>query len=145
MKNMAAFEKTVALMDPGVTAKLKLIRDGEILDIEVSLGTHPQSPSQDMIRLFEKIGFHVQDITPELAEEFGYEMGQGVFVNQVIPGSPSALAGLRPGNLILAIDRKETFNLAEFFPAMKEAVKDNRILFLVKQNNVMRFLSVRIK
>ena len=52
------------------------------------------------------IGIEAQDITPELAESFKLKMAEGALVAGVLRGSPADKAGLRAGDILLAIDGK---------------------------------------
>ena len=49
-------------------------------------------------------GARVQGVTPDIAEGLGLDRPQGVMVASIIDGSPAEQAGLRRGDLILAID-----------------------------------------
>lgn len=51
-----------------------------------------------------QLGVLVQDLTPELAQAFNLKMGQGAVVAQVIEGSPAARAGVRAGDIVLAVN-----------------------------------------
>jgi len=51
-----------------------------------------------------KIGVYIQDITPELAEHFG--VNEGVIVSKVVEGGPAAKAGIKPGDIIIAVNGK---------------------------------------
>ncbi|MFQ6111038.1 MAG: Do family serine endopeptidase [Nitrospinota bacterium] len=53
------------------------------------------------------LGISIQELTPRLARHFGYRGKGGVLVAHVIPGSPAEEAGLRRGDIILAIGNKE--------------------------------------
>jgi serine protease DegQ len=54
-------------------------------------------------------GITVQDLTPELARALGAEIGNGVVVSSVEPGSAGEAAGLAPGDVIVAVNgRKAT-------------------------------------
>ncbi len=53
------------------------------------------------------LGISVQELTPSLARHFGHTGKGGVLVAHVIPGSPAAEAGLRRGDIILAIGNKQ--------------------------------------
>ena len=44
-----------------------------------------------------RLGVAVQDLTQPLADSFGLARPDGALVSQVVPGSPAAKAGLRPG------------------------------------------------
>ena len=48
----------------------------------------------------------VQDLNPELAESFQLPDTHGVLIASVMPGSPAASAGIRPGDVLLAVDGK---------------------------------------
>ncbi len=50
------------------------------------------------------LGVNIQDLTPDLAEEFGIEPGEGALVAEVVPGQPGDRAGLRQGDVIVEVD-----------------------------------------
>jgi serine protease Do len=50
------------------------------------------------------IGATIQNVTPDIAESLGLAAHKGALVADVTPGGPSAAAGLRSGDLIVAID-----------------------------------------
>lgn len=53
------------------------------------------------------IGIEAQDITPELAESFKLSQVRGSLIAGVLKGSPADLAGLKAGDVLLAINSKE--------------------------------------
>ena len=52
------------------------------------------------------IGISPQDITPELAESLKLKIARGALVAQVVRGSPADKAGVKAGDVILAIEGK---------------------------------------
>lgn len=56
------------------------------------------------------IGIRAQTVTPELAAGLGLPRDHGVILADVIPGSPAAVAGLRPGDLVASLDGKPMEN-----------------------------------
>jgi serine protease Do len=142
MTDVNALKKTVALMEPGAEAVITLHRGGEFFEVIVTLGIHPQSPSKRMDDFIGKIGFEVEELTTDIAAELGYASGKGVLVSYVDPHSSAAVAGLRKGALILTINRKEVNTFDEFFASAKEATKNPRMLLLVKQGKITRFISL---
>ncbi len=59
------------------------------------------------------LGVYIQDLTPQLAAQFGVEPGSGVLVSDVIPGSPAEKAGIQRGDIITAVDGKSVHNTNE--------------------------------
>ncbi len=53
------------------------------------------------------LGVSIQPLTPELARSFGAKEPRGVLVSDVIPDSPAARAGLRPGDILLEFEGKK--------------------------------------
>jgi len=61
-----------------------------------------------------EIGVRTQTVTPVLAAGLKLPRDHGVVVADVRPGSPGARAGLRPGDLVLALDGKPMENGRQF-------------------------------
>jgi serine protease DegQ len=53
------------------------------------------------------IGIEAQDITPELAESFKLQKAQGSLIASVLRNSPADVAGIKAGDILLAINDKE--------------------------------------
>ncbi|MEM7682324.1 MAG: trypsin-like peptidase domain-containing protein [Planctomycetota bacterium] len=49
------------------------------------------------------LGVLIDDLTPSLAETFGYG-GKGVLIAQVLPGSPAERAGMRDEDIVITVD-----------------------------------------
>jgi serine protease Do len=56
------------------------------------------------------IGIRAQTVTPALASGLGLARASGVIIADVLPRSPGARAGLRPGDLVLTLDGKPMEN-----------------------------------
>jgi serine protease Do len=53
------------------------------------------------------MGVTLQNVTPDLAPQFGLKEPHGAIVGDVTPGAPGAKAGLKSGDVITAIDGKK--------------------------------------
>ena len=68
------------------------------------------------------IGVEVQEITPELAESFRMPTTEGALIAGVMRGSPADKAGIRPGDVLLAIDGhkiKDAENMLELIAGLE--------------------------
>ncbi|GIX46995.1 MAG: hypothetical protein KatS3mg131_1206 [Candidatus Tectimicrobiota bacterium] len=132
VKDAAHLRNTVSLTPPGTKATVTVVRNGRQLELTVTIGELPEemaaAPAEE--ELLERLGFAVQDLTPEMAERFGYEEAEGVIVSEVEPGSPAAMAGLRPGMLIREVNRTPVRNTEAFLQAL--AKSKERVLLLVE-------------
>ena len=72
-----------------------------------------QIKAQGYVRRGE-IGARAQTVTPELAAGLGLPRDRGVILADVQPRSPADRAGLRPGDLVLALDGKPMENGRQF-------------------------------
>lgn len=59
------------------------------------------------------IGIQAQDLNPDLAEAFGVKSKRGAIINSVVPDSPADAAGLQPGDVITAVNKKKVKNAAD--------------------------------
>jgi len=60
------------------------------------------------------IGVRAQTITPELGDGLRLGVHRGVVISDVRPGGPAAAAGLRPGDIVVALDGKPMENARQF-------------------------------
>jgi serine protease Do len=145
IKSLGSFRNDISLMKPGTEIKLKINRRGEMLTKTVKLGT----ASDSMMAtggIVSKLGLEVENLTPETAKQLGYSTTEpGVVITKIKPGSLSALAGLRPGFLIVAIDHKKISNVNDFNEAINSLGNQKRVLLLVRQGNMTRFYSIRLE
>ncbi len=79
------------------------------------------------------IGIALQQMTPVLAREFGFDpKAKGVLVNQVFPNSPAAKAGIEKGDIITKFDDVQATRVAEFrnYLATSEPSKPHTVTYI---------------
>jgi len=142
--DVGEFRNRVALTPPGTRADLTVLRDGEKKSLKVVIGKLnkdlqvAQAPEQDA----EELGLVVQTLTPALARQFRIPVAKGVVVTEVAPGSVAAMAGIRPGTVILQVNRKRVRTAAEFAKAIQQSKAKKRVLLLIRQGNMQRFITL---
>jgi len=109
-----------SLTKPGTEVTVKLVRGGEEMQVRFTLEELPEQQAAVRAaggpaeRPRARLGLELRELTPRLAERFGYEGDQGVLVAAVQPGRPAAEAGLREGDLIQEVNRRAVTSVAEF-------------------------------
>jgi C-terminal processing protease CtpA/Prc len=65
------------------------------------------------------LGISGDELTTQLASYFGVKQGKGVLVREVVVGSPAAKAGLKAGDVIVAVDGNSVATVAELRQALE--------------------------
>jgi Do/DeqQ family serine protease len=127
------FIQTDAAINPGNSGGALVNMKGELVGINTaifsrsggSIGIGFAIPS-NMVRVVVQsalsgskivrpwLGAELQDVTSEIADSLGLPHPQGALVVTLEKQSPLALAGLKPGDLLLAIDGREIGTAKEF-------------------------------
>lgn len=143
VKSIGTFRNEISLTSPGTKVTLKVNRNGNIHTFTLVLGSHTETIGT--MGFVQKLGMEVEALSPEMAQKLGYAPNEeGIVITKIKPGSAAALAGMRPGYLIIAINHKKVTTVEEFNQALEET-KKNRILILAKQGNVTRFYSLKLE
>lgn len=147
VENAASLRNVVYMMKPGSKLVLTVLRKDQILQLPVTIGEYSEHPSVATTPLSKKnlLGIDVANLTPELAQRLSYTQDQGVIITQFDPSSPAAMAGLKKGALILAINREKVSNVNEFNQALAQLTKDRPVLLQVKQGDVYMFISLQVE
>ena len=141
VESASQFRNLVAARGPGEKVEMVILRNGQRKTLTVKLAKRPsveelrgqarprRSPRDESQRRF---GLTVQDLTPELAERYGYEEQTGVIITSVESGSEAAEKGLRQGFLIQEVNRRQVDNVRQFREAISDALsKERPVLLLV--------------
>ena len=152
VKNANELMNRVAFTDPGASANIIVIRDGNQKSMNIQIaertideekaegsGEDKGSSAED-----DKIGLSVEDPTSEKAAELGYKKGQGVLVTQIVPGSPAQEANLQVNDLILEINRQSVTDVKVYKTAVKKIKSGEKVLFFVKRKENTFFVVMQI-
>jgi len=145
IKNLRELPRLVAITLPGTVVEMKILRNGKMKTIRVKIGTMPEEeaalaePSGEQV----KLGLKVAPIPPEVTEQTGIR--SGVYVTQVDPGSPAYEGGIRPGDIILRVNRRRIRSLAGFRRAMARIKPGEVVAFLIRRGNSSFYVAIQVK
>ena len=136
----------IALTLPGTKVTFDILREGKHKKVTVTIEEKPGSATLAMNKhgLLKKLGLTVQDLTPDLAQQFGYKEGQGVLVAEVEPGSAAANVGIQPGQLIEEVNRVRVHSVKEFLKALSRSKRTGTVLLKVRDGDISRYVAFRI-
>ena len=92
-----------------------------------------------------QLGVYIQDVTPELAKALGLKRTSGAVVAQVIPGSPAEKAGLKEGDVVIAVNGKPVRNGGQLRNAIGLLRVGERVRLTVMRNGRQLELQAVIK
>ncbi len=117
------FIQTDASINPGNSGGPLLNMDGEVVGINTAIIASatgigfaiPISLAEGIIAQLKSegevtrgwLGVAIQDLTAEMAEYYGLEDRKGVLVADVFKGDPADLAGIRPKDIILEVNKQK--------------------------------------
>lgn len=127
--------RTVAALAPGEASTFEIIRDGELIEIEVRTARREAEAGDNSEDLWP--GFTVTSLTEEVREQLTSATDgafprrtRGVVVTTVEPGSPASDAGLRSGDVITEVNDAGVASVDEFYRALRSADDDAEFIVL---------------
>jgi serine protease Do len=136
----------VSMMEPGQAARLKVFRDGKMIDVTATVSAMPgkrieKASNESSGGEKAMLGVAVDNLTPQDARQLGLPAStKGVVVTDVEPASQAAAAGLQKGDVIQQVNRKPVTTADEFAAAVRHSSGES--LLLVNRDGNKIFLAV---
>jgi serine protease DegQ len=90
------------------------------------------------------IGVEAQEITPELAESFGLPDSEGALIAGLMRNSPADIAGIRPGDVLLAVNGKSVKDPQVMLDLIAALKPDERASFRLRRDKNIVEVQVKI-
>lgn len=103
--------------------KTVVIRDGKVISGDV----HDIQVFEDLVGKRAYLGVTLVDLTSDLREHYGAPKGAGVLVGSVEDGSPAAKAGVRVGDIVVAIDGADVDSSGDLRKALREKKEGDNV------------------
>jgi C-terminal processing protease CtpA/Prc len=126
------FTKLVRNTPPEKKVNVKVFRDGEERELEVTIGTRTskalsrslswsgQRPNITVWSNRPHLGVHVQDLNKDLAPYFKVEEKGGVLVVEVSRNTPAEKAGLKAGDVITRVGDEKITDADDLVQALRD-------------------------
>ena len=144
----------VGAMAPGSRASLGLIRDGEPVDVVVTLSAldgaaaTPQRDGRDAAPAApasgNALGLAVEALDAQARDALGLQPGEGVLVARV-EGLAARQAGIAPGDVILRVGRDDVGTVAQFDAAVADLGSGDEVRLLVRNTRSTGFVTFTVR
>lgn len=88
------------------------------------------------------IGVEPIELNSDLAETFGIKQTEGVIITGVLQNGPAFKAGLKPGDVLLAVGEKEVRNVSELLTLIAAQTPGTSVKMRIKRRNADMTLEV---
>ncbi len=144
---------------PGDEVAVTVMRGDDELELEVTLGERPggsksvwitKNPKkEDFFFSFDYneypyMGVSLLDLTRQLGDYFGIDKGRGALITDVIKDSPAAAAGLKAGDVIVAIDGDEVFDTEDVEDLIEDKKAGDKVEVSVIRNKEQKKFTVEV-
>ena len=163
--NASQLRRVVAAFAPGQTITIKVFRNGDTKNFEVTLVEQPKNPmiasragggdqpdtqgggelDNNVAETLRKFGIEkVETFTKEIADKLELEFTPGVVIGDVRGGSVAAQQGLRPGVIILDVQGKSVENLKQLDKAFSDLKLTEGVRLRVQAGPAKRFVLLEL-
>jgi serine protease Do len=149
VKDSGDLARRVAMMAPGSTVNLAILRNGEQKSLTVTLG---QMSDQQQARAENGDSDNSDSNSGQLglsvapAQDYSDTRSGGLVVTEIDPGAPAAESGLRTGDIILDVSGKAVSSPTELRSAIRQASSESKrsVLLKVQTADGTRFVALPI-
>lgn len=150
VRNTTELKSRIGATPPGTEVEIGFLRDGKRKRVSVELGevTHEalatgRSGGEETET--SSLGLRLRDLTPEVAERFGYDEAEGgVLITGVRSGSEAARRGLGRGDLIIQVNRQPVRSVKEYREVIELLDSGAAVLFRVRRGEANRLIALRL-
>ena len=136
VKSAADLQMEIANSAPGDEVAVTVYRGKEKQAFKVKVTESPDAAREQAAEASRSLnlGMTLTKNTPALAREYGLKTSRGLIVENVQRGGAAAENGIRPGDVILAVNRTEVDGVEEFKRLLASRRAGSTVLLLVNRD-----------
>jgi serine protease Do len=134
----------------GQQIALEVFRAGKSFQVKLSAGEWADPVAQAAARTGAHseadpagLGITVHPMNRELANQFGIETGPGLIIVGIEKGSIAAGQGIKPGDVVTAVNQQPVTNVKQFNEALKKADVKKGVILNLLSGDIARFEILR--
>lgn len=130
---------------PGKEVEFTISRDGKEMEYKIKLAKR-DGDNQKTANEMQLLGMKVRNLDESLKQKFSFKNeAKGVVVLEVAYGSEAYLKGIRPGDIIIELNKKEVSNVYEM-SKIYETIKDGEdVLVFIEGKNSRYVVLTKVK
>jgi serine protease Do len=145
IKEMNDLPYIVATTPVGKTVTVEVIRNGDVKRFRVEIEELEEyKEAKEDNKGTQNLGMTVEEITPEIARQFGLSEKSGLVIVDVETNSPAEEAAMHRGDIIIEVDQSPVYDLRGFQEKIRQYQKGDTILFLVKRQGNTIYLTLKV-
>jgi serine protease DegQ len=90
------------------------------------------------------LGIQPAELTPEIAQQLGVRRSGGVVVLDLVRGGPADKAGIRPGDVLTALDGKQIVTVEDFLAALRPHRPDDTVTVTILRGSARQDVKVTL-
>jgi serine protease Do len=136
VKSAAGLQMEIANSAPGDEISVSIFRNRDKQTVKIRVSEAPDSVKEQSVAESKSLnlGMVLVKNTPALAREYGLKTAKGLVVENVDRGGAAAENGLKPGDVILAVNRTEIESVEQFKRVLASRRSGSMVLLLVNRD-----------
>ena len=150
VNNSSELPRMVAAIKPGSKVDIELWRKGESRHVSVVVAAIPEDGNlaqavrklaEDAGAMISRLGIAVSELTKEQQQEL--QISGGLLVEDV-KGSAARAAGLRQGDVLIAIGNIQLHSLNQFNEILKQVPRGRNVALLVRRGDNALYVAIQL-
>lgn len=145
VRDVSQLQRLVADTPVGKSIEVRAIREGKVIELSLKLGDSESAEAKQAKPEEEPPATSFGMVVGELPQEMRTRGISGVMVTDIDPEGAAAEAGLRPGDIIVSVNRRKVDNIAEYRRYITEGAKKGSAVLLVMRGSASIYFVLKTR